>query len=136
MTQFHLWCTYVLLLLALDERLVRLDLGAQTGLDLPGGGNFTHLLHQSVLDVEQASLELAHRVVAQRLLRLHLLLQLLVALETRRNLPAIDVTRSSAIAEGPRDASCQLKSRQLPRNSAETTYMTSADQIDAMKLEI
>ena len=31
-------------------------------------------------------------------------------------------TRSSAIAEGPRDASCQLKSCQLPRNSAETTY--------------
>jgi len=32
-------------------------------------------------------------------------------------------TRSSAIAEGPRDASCQLKSCQLPRNSAETTCM-------------
>ena len=31
-------------------------------------------------------------------------------------------TRSSAIAEGPRDASCQLKSCQLPRNSAETLY--------------
>jgi len=30
-------------------------------------------------------------------------------------------TRSSAIAERPRDASCQLKSCQLPRNSAETT---------------
>ena len=47
-----------------------------------------------------------------------------------------DKTRSSAIAEGPRDASCQLKSCQLPRNSAETTYMTSPDQIDGMKLEI
>jgi len=35
------------------------------------------------------------------------------------------VTRSSAIAEVPRDASCQLKSCQLPRNSAETTYTTS-----------
>ena len=43
-------------------------------------------------------------------------------------------TRSSAIAEGPRDASCQLKSCQLPRNSAETTYTTSPDQIDGMKL--
>ena len=45
-------------------------------------------------------------------------------------------TRSSATAEGPRDASCQLKSCQLPRNSAETTYTTSPDQIDGMKLEI
>ena len=44
--------------------------------------------------------------------------------------------RSSAIAEGPRDASCQLKSCQLPHNSAETTYTTSPDQIDGMKLEI
>ena len=43
------------------------------------------------------------------------------------------VTRSSAIAEGPRDASCQLKSCQLPRNIAETTYTTSPDQIDGMK---
>jgi len=40
-------------------------------------------------------------------------------------------TRSSAIAEGPRDASCQL-----PRNSAETTYTRSPDRIDGMKLEI
>ena len=47
-----------------------------------------------------------------------------------------DQTRSSAIAEGPRDASCQLKSCQLPRNSAEITYTTSPDQIDGMKLEI
>ena len=46
------------------------------------------------------------------------------------------ITRSSAIAEGPRDASCQLKSCQLPRNSAETTYTTSPGQIDGMKLEI
>ena len=45
-------------------------------------------------------------------------------------------TRSSAVAEGPRDASCQLKSCQLLRNSAETTYTTSPDQIDGMKLEI
>jgi len=39
-------------------------------------------------------------------------------------------------AEGPRDASCQLKSCQLPCNSAETTYTTSPDQTDGMKLEI
>ena len=38
--------------------------------------------------------------------------------------------------ERPRDASCQLKSCQLRRNSAETTYTTSPDQIDGMKLEI
>ena len=50
--------------------------------------------------------------------------------------PARNVTRSSAIAEGPRDASCQLKSCQLSCNSAETTYTTSPDQIDGMKLEI
>ena len=36
-------------------------------------------------------------------------------------------TRSSAIAEGPRDASCQLKSCQLPCNSAETTCTTSPE---------
>jgi len=39
-------------------------------------------------------------------------------------IPILLWTRSSAIAEGPRDASCQLKSCQLPRNSAETTYTT------------
>ena len=40
-----------------------------------------------------------------------------------RNRPtATDETRSSAIAEGPRVASCQLKSCQLPHNSPETTY--------------
>jgi len=44
-------------------------------------------------------------------------------------------TRSSAIAEGPRDASCQLKSSQLPRNSAETTCTTCTEQIEVMKLE-
>jgi len=44
-------------------------------------------------------------------------------------------TRSSAIAEGPRDASCQLKSCQLPRNSAETTCATSPKEIEVMKLE-
>jgi len=45
-------------------------------------------------------------------------------------------TRSSAIADGPRDASCQLKSCQLPSNSAEITYTTSPEEIDGMKLEI
>jgi len=44
-------------------------------------------------------------------------------------------TRSSAIAEGLRDASCQLKSCQLLRNSAETTRTTSPEQIEVMKLE-
>jgi len=44
-------------------------------------------------------------------------------------------TRSSAIAGGPRDASCQLKSFQLPRNSAETTCTTSPEQIEVMKSE-
>jgi len=43
--------------------------------------------------------------------------------------------RSSAIAEGPRDASCQLKSCQLPRNSVETTCTTSPEQIEIMNLE-
>ena len=33
-----------------------------------------------------------------------------------------------------RDASCQLKSCQLPRNSAETTCTTSLEQIEVMKL--
>ena len=45
------------------------------------------------------------------------------------------VTRSSAIAEGPRDPSFQLKSCQLLRNSAETTCTTSPEQIEVMKLE-
>ena len=45
------------------------------------------------------------------------------------------LTRSSANAEGPRDVSCQLKSCQLPRNSAETTCTTSPEQIEVMKLK-
>jgi len=44
-------------------------------------------------------------------------------------------TRSSAIAEGPRHASCQLKSCQLLRNSAETTCTTSPEEIKVMKLD-
>jgi len=55
--------------------------------------------------------------------------------QTCRTADTLD-TRSSAIAEGPRDVSCELKSCQLPRYSAETTYTTSPDQIDGMKLEI
>jgi len=43
--------------------------------------------------------------------------------------------RSWAIEERPHDASCQLKSCQLPRNSAETTCTTSPEQIEVMKLE-
>jgi len=43
--------------------------------------------------------------------------------------------RSSAIAEGLRDASCQLKSCQLPRNSSETTCTTSPEQIEVIKLQ-
>ena len=42
------------------------------------------------------------------------------------------ITTSSAIDEGPRDASCQLKSCQLPRNSAETT---GPEEIEVMELE-
>ena len=44
-------------------------------------------------------------------------------------------TRSSAIAKGPRDVSCQLKSCQLPCNSAEITCTTSPEQIEVTKLE-
>ena len=45
------------------------------------------------------------------------------------------LTRSSAVAEEPRDASCQLKSCQLLRDSAETICTTSPEQIEVMKLE-
>ena len=45
------------------------------------------------------------------------------------------VTSSSAIAEGPHNMSCQLKSCQLPRNNAETTCTTSREQIKVMKSE-
>jgi len=64
-----------------------------------------------------------------------------VSVECRRNkLPSSVLfsafgTRNSAIAEGRRDASCQLKSCQLPRNSAETTCTTSPEEIEVMKLE-
>jgi len=37
--------------------------------------------------------------------------------------------------EGPRDALCQLKLCQLPRNRAETTCTRSLEQIEVMKLE-
>ena len=45
------------------------------------------------------------------------------------------MTKSSGIAAGPRDVSCQLKSFQLPHNSAKTTCTTSTEQIEVMKLE-
>jgi len=52
-----------------------------------------------------------------------------------RNARMTTETTSSAIAEGRRDASCQLKSCQLLRNSAETTCTTSPEQIEVMKLK-
>ena len=71
----------------------------------------------------------------QRALRLHLARQTLhqVPATVRRRPPFLPTllrgsrshTRSSTIAEGPRDASCRLTSCQLPRNSAETTCTTS-----------
>ena len=60
----------------------------------------------------------------------------LTAVDPDSRLPVLPLnTRSSAIAEGPRDASCQLNSCHLPRNSAETTCTTSHEEIDVMKLE-
>jgi len=44
-------------------------------------------------------------------------------------------TKSSAIAEGLCDPSCQLKSCQMPRNSTETTCTISPEQIEVTKLE-
>ena len=55
--------------------------------------------------------------------------------ELLQRIYTVSQNRSSAIAEGPRDASCQLKSYQLPCNSAETTSTTSHEQIEVMKLE-
>ena len=52
-----------------------------------------------------------------------------------RNARMTTETTSSAIAEGRRDASCQLKSCQLLRNNAETTCTTSPKLIEVMKLE-
>ena len=49
--------------------------------------------------------------------------------------PCSRQTRNSAIAEGLRDVSCQLKSCQLPCNSGETTCTTSPKQIELMELE-
>ena len=44
-------------------------------------------------------------------------------------------TRSSATADGPRDATCQSKSCQLLHNSVGTTCRTSPEQIEVMELE-
>ena len=60
---------------------------------------------------------------------------LLVTINIFWTILAINNTRSSAIAEGPRDALCQLKSCQLPCNSAETTCTISREQIKVMNLE-
>jgi len=43
-------------------------------------------------------------------------------------------TRSSAAAEGPRDAMCQSKSYQLLHNSVGTTCITSPEEIEVMEL--
>jgi len=48
----------------------------------------------------------------------------------------VNIQEAQLLPREPHDASCQLKSCQLPRNSAETTYTTSPDRIDGMKLEI
>ena len=53
-----------------------------------------------------------------------------------RPMSETETENETAVAEGPRDVSCQLKFCQLPRNSAETTYTTSPDQIDGIKMEI
>jgi len=45
------------------------------------------------------------------------------------------IAQHSAIAEGPRYASCQLKSCQFPRNSAESTCTTTPEEIEVIKLE-
>jgi len=45
------------------------------------------------------------------------------------------ITESSAIADGPRDATCQSNSCQLLRNSVGTTYTISPEQIEVMELE-
>ena len=44
-------------------------------------------------------------------------------------------TRSSAIADGPRDATCQSNSCQLLHNSVRTTCTTIPEQIEVMELE-
>jgi len=67
------------------------------------------------------------------IITVHLASQLLVSSSYSETDP--EKTRSSAIANGPCDASCQLKSCQLPSNSAETTCTTSPEQIEVMKLE-
>jgi len=65
-------------------------------------------------------LESAPQTSSQSVYPLLLGLQAPTSIEQWWRLPQ-ERTRSPAIAEGPRGASCQLKSCQLPRNSAETT---------------
>jgi len=46
-----------------------------------------------------------------------------------------NITRSSAIADGPRNTVCQSKSCQMLHNSVGTTCTTSPEQIEVMELE-
>jgi len=55
-----------------------------------------------------------------------------------RNLCSCNCSLGQETQLSPRDRAmrrCQLKSCQLPRNSAETTCTTSPEQIEVMKLE-
>ena len=108
--------------------------GVKAGMPpLPGGRQAT--LCDLIRHVSSRSGAAASRT-AIHLLTYSLIIYFLYYIFFKRYCQINYVTRSSAIAEGPRDASCQLKSCQLPRNSAETTYTTSPDQIDGTKLEI
>jgi len=82
-------------------------------------GHFPHEAELVILVFFQAMFPSCHRLVVK---------------VTQKALTPVD-DKSSAIAEEPRDASRQLKSCQLPRNSAETICTTSPEQIEVTKLE-